>query len=204
MTVIKTSYPKDENMTWEQAAFKSSQEIWNRHTTYKNFSIPPFLNAFESEINNLRNAINYYIKSDLYLQKIECYSKNIKEIRPCDVADDLDEHKYLWCVMASNAIKAIETFFPKQKIQILDILLIVINKQKDYGHNNVAMFGITGLVIRLHDKIARAENLLNNREMKNSVPGESLYDTFLDMIGYSIIAMMWLNNTFMYELGDSK
>lgn len=195
MTVIKTSYSTNENMTWEQAAFQAAEQIWHRHTTYKNFSIPPFLNAFESEITNLRNAIDYYIKSDLYLEKIECSIENRK---------DRDEHKYLWCVIASNAIKGIGTLFPEQKIQMLDVLLVVINKQKDYGHNNVAMFGITGLVIRLHDKIARAENLMDNRKMKNAVQGESLYDTFLDIIGYSIIALMWLNNTFMYELGDSK
>lgn len=194
MTILKTSFSTNENMTWEQAAFKSADEIWQRYNTYKNFSIPPFLNAFESEVSNLRNAVNYYIKSDLYLEKIECGNQR---------KEDRDEHKYLWAVFASNAIKAIEHYFPEKKVRMLDVLLVVINKQKDYGHHNVAMFGITGLVIRLHDKIARAENLIDKRDMENSVPGESIYDTFLDIIGYSIIASMWLNNTFMYELENS-
>lgn len=195
MTIVKTSYSTNENMTWEQAAFKSAEELWQRYDTYKNFSIPPFLDAFQSEVSNLRNAINYYIKSDLYLEKIECGKQG---------NEDRDEHKYLWAIFASNAIRAIKHYFPEQKIKLLDVLLIVINKQKDYGHHNVAMFGITGLVIRLHDKIARAENLIDKRDMENSVPGESLYDTFLDIIGYSIIASMWLNNTFMYELEENQ
>lgn len=193
MTLIKTSYSTDKNMTWEQAAFKSAEELWKRYDTYKNFSIPPFLDAFETEIVNLRNAINYYIKSDLYLDKILC-DNNDKQ--------DREEHKYLWSIITSNAIKAINNYYPNQKARLLDVLLVVINKQKDYGHHNVAMFGITGLVIRLHDKIARAENLIQKPHMENAVAGESLHDTFLDMIGYSIIATMWLNNTFMYELGE--
>ena len=138
-------------MTWEQAAFKSAEEIWKRYDTYKNFSIPPFLDAFQSEVLNLRNAVNYYIKSDLYLEKIECGKQG---------NEDRDEHKYLWAIFATNAIRAIEHYFPGQRVRLLDVLLVVINKQKDYGHHNVAMFGITGLVIRLHDKIARAENLI--------------------------------------------
>ncbi len=193
MTIMKTSFSTNENMTWEQAAFKSAEEIWQRHETYKNFSIPPFLDAFLPETKNLRNAIDYYIKSDLYLEKIECGK---------DCSGDRDEHKYLWCILASNAMKAMQHFFPNKKTQMLDVLFVIINKQKDYGHHNVAMFGITGLVIRIHDKIARAENLIDKRDFENSVAGESVYDTFLDIIGYSIIAMMWLNNTFMYELGE--
>lgn len=194
MTIIKTSFSTNENMTWEQAAFKSAEELWKRYETYKNFSIPPFLNAFETEITNLRNAIDYYIKSDLYLEKIECKKGS---------TEDRDEHKYLWSIFASNAIRALKNLYPQKPARLIEVVLTVINKQKDYGHHNIAMFGITGLVIRLHDKIARAENLVDKKDMENSVPGESIYDTFLDIIGYSIIATMWLNNTFMYELEES-
>jgi len=198
--ILKTSC-FDVPMTWEQAAFKSADELWKRYETYKNFSIPPFLDAFETEIYNLRNAINYYIKSDLYLEKIRCSNEQTQ--RPCDNLDR-DEHKFLWSIIASNAIKAIDRLYPNNKARLLDILLVVINKQKDYGHHNVAMFGITGLVIRLHDKIARAENIMKKSDMANAVVGESLHDTFLDMIGYSIIATMWLNNTFLYDLSGQK
>jgi hypothetical protein len=74
------------------------------------------------------------------------------------------------------------------------------NKQRDYGHNNIAKFGITGLVIRVHDKVARAENLLMKQDYENAVENESLFDTLMDIVGYSIIAFMWLNETFLYQL----
>jgi hypothetical protein len=81
-----------------------------------------------------------------------------------------------------------------------EILNTVIKKQKDYGHKNISKFGITGLVIRVHDKVARVENLMKKENYTNAVGDETILDTLMDIIGYSIIAYMWLNNTFMYEL----
>lgn len=195
MTIVKTSYSSNNgNMTWEQAAFSAAEELWERHNAYKDFNIKPYLILSNPEIVNLRNIIAEYISSDLYLQKIDC-SKESK-------SGDRSEHKLMWYAFASNAIRALKNFYPKKPARMVEVVLTVINKQKDYGHHNIAMFGITGLVIRIHDKIARAENLLQKENMQNAVAGESLYDTFLDIIGYSIIAIMWLNNTFMYELGE--
>lgn len=194
MTLVKTPYSSKNDMTWEQAAFKSAEELWLRHNRFSGFSIKPFLDAELSEIENLRNIINYYIKSDLYLEKILCEES----------IEDTSEHRYLWSVLSSNAIKAIKKIYPNNPARLIEIVLVVINKQKDYGHTNIAMFGITGLVIRIHDKIARAENLLSKENMQNAVPNESLYDTFLDIIGYSIIATMWLDGTFMLPLGENK
>lgn len=185
-------------VTWEQAAFQSAEEIWERHNTYKDFSLKPFLDDNNTEVENLRNAINHYIKSDLYLQKIECGTTARVVNNP------YGEHKFIWYAMASNAIKAIKKLYPKNQARMIEVVLTVINKQKDYGHHNIAMFGITGLVIRIHDKIARAENLMSKQNMENAVPNESIYDTFLDIIGYSIIAIMWLNGTFMYKLEENN
>lgn len=194
MTLLKTPYSLNDDMTWEQAAFKSAEELWHRHNLFCGYSIPPFLIATNSEVENLRNAIDYYIKSDLYLEKIFCEKD----------ADngDRNEHRFMWSVLSSNAIKAIKTYYPNNTARLVEVVMTVISKQRDYGHHNIAMFGITGLVIRIHDKIARAENLLKKENMQNAVAGESLYDTFIDIIGYSIIALMWLDNTFMFKLGE--
>ena len=196
MTLVKTPYSSKNDMTWEQAAFKSAEDLWHRHNTFASFSIKPFLDAMLTETENLRNIIDYYIKSDLYLEKIDC--------RIDATNGNRNDHIYLWSVFASNAIKALKRYYPEKPARLVEVVITVINKQKDYGHHNIAMFGITGLVIRLHDKIARAENLLKKENMENAVAGESLYDTFIDIIGYSIIAMMWLDNTFMLELGEKK
>jgi hypothetical protein len=77
----------------------------------------------------------------------------------------------------------------------------LVKKQRDYGSKNIEKFGINGIVIRIHDKIARLENLLNKNSFAENEP---LQDTLLDIVGYSIIAVMWNNNYFMAPLvGES-
>jgi len=51
--------------------------------------------------------------------------------------------------------------------------------------------------LRLHDKVARLENLLNNGiEAKN----EAIDDTYMDIVGYAVIGLMLLDNSFFYPL----
>jgi hypothetical protein len=73
-------------------------------------------------------------------------------------------------------------------------------KHMDYGLNNISLggdilnnkadknFSLTGLAIRLTDKISRLRNLLTNG--KNYVKGEGMEDTFLDIANYGIIGML--------------
>ena len=72
-------------------------------------------------------------------------------------------------------------------------------KHMDYGLNNIALggdltnpedkkFSLTGLAIRLTDKISRLKNLLING--KNYVQGEGMEDTFIDIANYGIIGML--------------
>jgi hypothetical protein len=73
----------------------------------------------------------------------------------------------------------------------------VTKKQHDYGPENIARFGRTGLLVRMHDKIARLENLLaSGRAPEN----ESINDNLFDVIGYSCVAMMWEEGTFLLPL----
>ena len=73
-------------------------------------------------------------------------------------------------------------------------------KHLDYGLNNIALggdivnnnddkkFSLTGLAIRLTDKISRLRNLMVNG--KNYVEGEGMEDTFIDIANYGIIGML--------------
>jgi len=73
-------------------------------------------------------------------------------------------------------------------------------KHMDYGLNNITLggdiinneadrkFSLTGLAIRLTDKISRLKNLLTNG--KNYVKGEAMEDTFLDVANYGIIGLL--------------
>ena len=72
-------------------------------------------------------------------------------------------------------------------------------KHLDYGLNNIALggdltnsedktFSLTGLCIRLTDKISRLKNLIING--KNFVKGEGMEDTFIDIANYGIIGLL--------------
>jgi hypothetical protein len=70
-------------------------------------------------------------------------------------------------------------------------------KQHDYGHENIQRFGRAGLMVRVHDKVARLENLIGNNAKPNN---ESIQDNVMDVIGYSAIGIMLESGTFLLEL----
>lgn len=70
---------------------------------------------------------------------------------------------------------------------------VLIAKHHDYGPLNIARSPggpINGLRVRMWDKIARINNLVDNKTQPNN---ESLRDSFLDLLNYSAIAMMVLD-----------
>ena len=73
----------------------------------------------------------------------------------------------------------------------------VVGKQKMYGRGNIARFGLRGIMIRLNDKIERLKNL---QQHQGPVLFEPIQDTWLDIVGYSVIAIMWINDWFELEL----
>ena len=79
-----------------------------------------------------------------------------------------------------------------------EITETLIRKQTDYGHHNIARFGRHGILVRCHDKVARLKNLHLARS--GSAMNESIMDTYVDIIGYSAIGMMWERGWFLLEL----
>lgn len=73
----------------------------------------------------------------------------------------------------------------------------VVSKQRMYGPMNIAKFGLRGIIIRLNDKIERLKNL---QQHQGPVIFEPIQDTWLDIVGYSVIAIMWINDWFLLEL----
>ena len=74
-----------------------------------------------------------------------------------------------------------------------DLVGFLASKQRDYGPQNITKFGIQGLKVRMWDKIARIANLTTQgRDPSN----ESLVDSFVDLMGYCVIAVMISNFTF--------
>jgi hypothetical protein len=77
------------------------------------------------------------------------------------------------------------------------MLRVLVSKQHDYGHKNISMFGAIGIAVRLCDKIARVNNLLKRGD---NAMNESLKDSYMDILGYAVIAVMFNNKTFLLEL----
>ena len=73
--------------------------------------------------------------------------------------------------------------------ELLDLLL---SKHKDYGPKNISDSPggpVNGLRVRMHDKLARINNLVDNdRDPEH----ESLEDSFKDMANYAIIGLLVL------------
>jgi hypothetical protein len=88
-----------------------------------------------------------------------------------------------------------ELTIPEKIDQIL--LPTIAKKQHDYGHENIIWGGTDGVILRMHDKIARIENL-QRREV--SAHNESLADSWLDIAGYAVIGLMLENGTFNLSL----
>jgi len=85
--------------------------------------------------------------------------------------------------------------FTKDVWEIFDSAAnLLIAKHHDYGPLNIARSPggpINGLRVRMWDKIARINNLVDNGVTPTN---ESLRDSFLDLLNYSAIALMVLDN----------
>jgi hypothetical protein len=71
---------------------------------------------------------------------------------------------------------------------------LLIRKHKDYGPKNIAHSpggALNGLRVRMHDKIARINHLVDSRVAPSN---ESLRDSFVDLLNYSAIAILVLEN----------
>ena len=75
-----------------------------------------------------------------------------------------------------------------------ELIDLLVSKHKDYGPSNIADSpggAINGLRVRMHDKLARINNLFDNN--KHTQPEhEAFEDSFKDMANYAIIGILVL------------
>ena len=106
-------------------------------------------------------------------------------------------------VTVSLAVETFENEYPELSEEYKriseEMYEMFARKHMDFGLNNIALggdlknsddkkFSLTGLCIRLTDKISRLKNLLING--KNYVKGEGMEDTFIDIANYGIIGLL--------------
>ena len=110
-------------------------------------------------------------------------------------------------VVDKDAPKTFEEAVHKMASQISEV---VIRKQKDYGHQNILAWGELGIKVRLSDKIARINNLYIREQQalledkSFEAQNESVVDTFTDVAGYAIIALMLKDGTFLLDLEEDQ
>ena len=70
---------------------------------------------------------------------------------------------------------------------------LLVQKHDDYGSTNISDApggALNGLSVRLHDKVARLNNLLSNHKKPKN---ETIEDTFIDILNYALIALLVLD-----------
>jgi hypothetical protein len=89
--------------------------------------------------------------------------------------------------------------------QLKIIKEILLQKHHDYGADNLKRHGLKGILVRLDDKTARIDNLLKIKD--GSAPnkvGETIEDTFYDIAGYAIQAILLSQNRLGGETKHSR
>ena len=119
-------------------------------------------------------------------------------------AFEFSQEKTVEAVKTTPTVEAFETEYPELSEEFKQITMEMYEmfaaKHMDYGLNNIALggdiinnkddkkFSLTGLCIRLTDKISRLKNLLVNG--RSFVKGEGMEDTFIDIANYGIIGLL--------------
>jgi len=117
---------------------------------------------------------------------------------------EFKEEKIVEAVKTTPTVEIFETEYPELSEEFKNISKEMYEmfaaKHMDYGLNNISLngdilnnpgdkkFSLTGLAIRLTDKISRLKNLVVHG--KNYVQGEGMEDTFMDIANYGIIGLL--------------
>ena len=137
-----------------------------------------------------------------YFENVGHFGNNAKEIEK--VMSDREIMNAKQGVSSKLSIQVFEKEYPELAKEFKNIqkemYTMFARKHMDYGLNNIALggdivnnnddkqFSLTGLCIRLTDKISRLKNLLING--RSFVEGEGIQDTFIDIANYGIIGLL--------------
>lgn len=207
-------------VTWEDAAARSSFQIFSHVDAAIQFSQN---NAFSDELIKIQFE-GMYMNSQAFTSDSMYWAeewkilgsiaaaagilstvfswKNFEKINPVSIAgNNAGGGKYLnyshcltYPAFSPDAQKSKE-----YENLCAHVIATLCKKQHDYGHENIARFGRTGLLVRVHDKIARLNNLLARGV---DPANETIEDTYVDILGYSAIGMMVERGWFGLQLSQ--
>ena len=150
---------------------------------------------------NKEEQIKEWFKSlyeDLYMVKItgiDIFEVELKAIKTNCKNNYIDFIPKNLKDLFMHTISYLSTEYYKGVYDILkELETLLIRKNKDYNNSfdkTVTEYGYVVIAIRLEDKINRLKNLKNN---KNQVTNESIKDTLLDIAGYCVLSLIYLEN----------
>ena len=145
------------------------------------------INSFTIE-DTINCFLNKYYKKGKYINNILMIIHKKFRFRKKDsfTLFEVPNHKNTIKVL-SNAINMLLNKYNFNESTLFKVKQILLNKNNDYGNNNLEYFGIIGIVIRLCDKLNRLRNLENK---SSNVLNETIEDTVLDAIGYCILGII--------------
>ena len=124
---------------------------------------------------------------------VESSSRIVDEYGDGHNLDRLQTRNYY---LQTNSSKEVSEKFVADMWSVFDSAgTLLLRKHHDYGPQNVAHSpggALNGLRVRMWDKIARINNLLDSGVKPSN---ESLRDSFVDLMNYSAIAQMVLDKT---------
>ena len=85
------------------------------------------------------------------------------------------------------------------KDSVREIEEIMRERHSKYGPGNIAQFGDFGVMVRLSDKLARLQH-----SSGNEFADEATRDTWLDVIGYGLIGLAWVDGNWPGSEGNKK
>jgi hypothetical protein len=180
-----------KHQCWEDAVVASVDDLFRFNNDF--FKTSSSLDQEASfHLDNVNKTIDKYIDSKFYLNQED--NEDAKSI-----------HQNYIYMLSNSAIELSRVLCDNRDgFDIFKSILIdtLIRKQRDYGPTNINKFGITGIIIRMYDKVGRLTNLSSSN--KKIEIEETLFDTALDLVGYCAIANMWINNTFNTPMISSK
>lgn len=152
-------------------------------------------------VNSLRNRVNELLELEAHERNLKEYNDaRLQRTRNQSHLPSPDQHGFssCRCKICERTYSNIEETNSKIKpplefeaaIIARKAIDLLVQKHEDYGPANISDApggALNGLSVRLHDKIARLNNLLSNdKKPKN----EAIEDTFIDILNYALIALL--------------
>jgi len=150
-------------------------------------------NKILEKVNELRRKRNY---DQYYLDFFITYNYFTYSPKSCELGKTrfesiFKENKFKKVNPVEYFLKTNDNNFENKVDRIFeDTRETLLKKHADYGNENLKKYGEKGIIIRLSDKMTRLDNVYKGAEMQT----DSHKDTYMDIIGYAVQALILLEN----------